>query len=351
VVPLIAPLSAAEFEQRQAAGAWIEPEALPELWNTIERIRVVMHGLIREARGTSDDARPLADELDTITQRDVRPHVQPHQASVLLLVNGKRTTVALAWRPITKGLLGPRSSRAALKRRSMPVDHRIDEASAIAEGLAQPDPELNADRGGVAWRLQLQCPECDRPCEVLRSPIGLRQWACGKCRRPAALSNRWPRSNPMTARSAADRAYRQHTEAAARLAVRLLKAPANVLMGNLGAPVQVLCPKPPGMRWDRYQRICRVLEAHRALGQMAYLRTMRADLERISPGIMGDLQLQQVAELEAYYRAVLLIEKDVTKRSSWARRGHSSNQAVREWKARQQGSPCTHKGAPARLAA
>jgi ribosomal protein L37AE/L43A len=351
VVPLIAPLSAAEFEQRQAAGAWIEPEALPELWNTIERIRVVMHGLIREARGTSDDARPLADELDTITQRDVRPHVQPHQASVLLLVNGKRTTVALAWRPITKGLLGPRSSRAALKRRSMPVDHRIDEASAIAEGLVQPDPELNADRGGVAWRLQLQCPECDRPCEVLRSPIGLRQWACGKCRRPAALSNRWPRSNPMTARSAADRAYRQHTEAAARLAVRLLKVPANVLMGNLGAPVQVLCPKPPGMRWDRYQRICRVLEAHRALGQMAYLRTMRADLERISPGIMGDLQLQQVAELEAYYRAVLLIEKDVTKRSSWARRGHSSNQAVREWKARQQGSPCAHKGAPARLAA
>lgn len=350
-MPLIAPLSAAEFEQRQAAGAWIEPEALPELWSTIARIRVVMHGLIREARGTRSDARPLADELDTITHRDVRPHVQLHQGSVLLLVNGKRTTVALAWRPITKGLLGPRSSRAALKRRGLTADARIDEAAAISEGLEQPDPELNADRGGIAWRMQLRCPECDRPCEVLRSPIGLRQWACWKCRRPAALSNRWARSNPMTARSAADRDYRKHTEAAARLAVRLLKAKAHTLMGNLGAPVQVLCPKPPAMRWDRYQRICRVLEAHRALGQMAYLRTMRADLERISPGIMGDLHLQQVAELEAYYRAVLLIEKDVTKRSSWARRGRSSVHVVREWKAQQQGSPCAHKGDTARLAA
>jgi hypothetical protein len=154
---------------------------------------------------------------------------------------------------------------------------------AEAAGLVEPPPERNADRVGSAWRLGLVCPQCSRPrCQLLRSMPGENRWRCHKCHQAPTASSLRPNHSGNTQRGQDQRLYLKHAEAAATLAVRLLRA--KVVRGGFQAPAR-LTYENPGLDNKRFTAICRLIDAHRAIADVAWMRVSLHEICSLVPDL------------------------------------------------------------------
>lgn len=321
------PLSPEEWNRRIESG-WFEKQSQTiAIWTTMKQIRVAMRSLDIKIQNGLPSRKLMADEMDEIRPLDIRADVEIHQQAISLMVNGQPLWLELSWHEQTTGLFGPVSSREALARRSLSMDEMGEVHLAEALGEKPIPPERNADRGGSAWRLGLVCPKCRRPrCTVLRSAPGENDWSCVKCFNPGRLSSRWPHHSGDTARGRNERLYRQHSEAAARLAVRHLKAK-NIRGGGMQAPAHLLY-QPNGMSNKRFMAICKLIDAHRVIADCAYMQQTIAVVDAILPGCMGESAESWAKDMKtaiAHARLDLDNYKWVLKQSNHWRRGKPSD--------------------------
>lgn len=283
----VMPLTVEQWNQREAAGWNQTPEQI-HLWTTFTQIRVALRDLSISAHGGQFDRQLMADEMDTIRAADFRASVETHQSHAHLMVNGRPLWVRLSWKPISGGMFGPLSSREALSRRTTSREEKALEQALADEGLADPPPpERNADRRGGGWVMGLVCPKCELPNRrLLRSEPGAFDWGCAKCKPANSLSSRWPHFSGNSGAGTDERLFRKHSEAAARLAVRLLQAK-HVRGGGMQAPAHLIYEKPGCMRWERFMAICRVIDAHRMIADTAYMRGTVRRVNAIAPGCLG----------------------------------------------------------------
>ena len=321
----VQPLSIEEWNRKAENGWQATANDEVSIWTVMTQIRVALRDIDIKISHGVPSRKLMADEMDAIRLVDIRKHVETRQSAVRLSVNGKPLWLRLHWLEQTTGLFGSASGREASKRQllSMNEMHEVQLAEALGE---RPIPkERMADRGGSCWHMYLTCPRCDRRCKVIYSIPGKNDWQCPKCCKPTSLSTRWPHHGGASPNGPDERLFRKHSEAAARFAVKLLRA-TKVNQTGLQQPARALYEN-PGLSNKRYTACCLFIDAHRVIAETAYMRISLRKVDAIAPGCLGSLKGEWVKDMElAIAKARLDLQRYrwVLRHANSLRRGRTS---------------------------
>ena len=251
--------------------------------------------------------RPIAEQMLTITLRDVRPLVEPKQESVALPEMGQ--PLSLSWQYRRGGCFGPQSSAAMNQRQQIPREQRDRSASDLDRGAT----------GG--WHLLLICPVCSKHrkklfahswAEKLRPDFRL--WACGPCHRVTYESCNRPGSKRGPKPDSYD--FRKHEEAALKIKRDFMKL--NPEDEGLPANLLVLKPSPDNkMHWERWEALCQLVSAHETLALGSFANRVSA----LSGKAVQALSMINFNSQLDQAQKILLQNSWATRQSSWHRQG------------------------------
>ena len=296
-------------------------DSTPSLLETLELLQVRLD----KVSGARPDRRPRTTELDRLEVKQVRPLVQKGQQSVQLELGSqrKRVWLTLDWLQRWGGTFGPKSSAEANRNRNVPSMDRYLKRLDQAAGELEVDPDRKADRGQVpAWLLYLSCPKCARRCLVRYSLRNQQDYACHKCMKPC-YPNRdtSPSGSGKSPWHKRERARIQHQLQASKIRRDYLQhTPPH--RGQLGPRARTI-PKPPRMTWERYEALCRLVEAHETLAMSHQLVGLHQSLNRITGVDLRPTLSDRVDErgMTSWAHRILKFDAWALRQRSWHRRG------------------------------
>ena len=291
------------------------------IWETLELLQVRLD----KVSGARPDRRPRTTELDRLEVKQVRPLVQQGQQSVQLEVGSQRKQVwlTLDWLQRWGGTFGPKSSAEANRNRNVPSVDRYLKRLDQAAGELEVDPDRKADRGQVpAWLLYFSCSKCGRRCRVLYSLRNQHDYACPRCTKPC-YPNRdtSPSGSSKSPWHKRERARIQHQLQASRIRRDYLQQ--TKPHRGLLVPHARTIPKPPRMTWERYEALCRLVEAHETLAMSYQLQGLHQSLNRITGANLHPTISERVNERDtaSWAHRILRIDAWALRQRSWHRRG------------------------------
>lgn len=219
--------------------------------------------------------RPKLHEMERITTRHVKPLVEIKSKQVIWKRGSERLKLNLIWVERNAGTFGPGSAAYARQmrldvRRNLNLS-RLDKMGDIS------------DRGKrTAWLLFFSCPNCLRRCRVLYSLIGMNEFGCVKCNRPAYASNSWPCTGRRNARGISrmerGRLKCMQTAARARKVNGLSFVP---LVGDLAVLSESCFKKPSRMTWVRFEELALKIELCEKEALLFSLRSAACSLSKV----------------------------------------------------------------------
>lgn len=294
-----------------------DSDSSQSIWETLEALQIRLD----KVSGARPDRQPRVTEMDRLEVKQIRPLVQKGQQSVQLEVGSqrKRLWLTLQWLQRWGGTFGPRSSAEANRNRGASSLERFIKQT----GDTQQDPDRKADRGQVpAWLLYLTCPKCARRCRVLYSLRNQHDYACPRCTKPCypnrdgapsgANASPWERR---------ERKRMQHQLKAQTIRRDYLHHTA-VQKGLFTAHTRTI-PKPGRMTWERYEALCRLVEAHESLAMHYQLQGLQQNLNRIVGADLHPTMAERIDErdITRWANAVIRMDAWALRQRSWHRRG------------------------------
>ena len=291
------------------------------VWETLELLQVRLD----KVGGARPDRRPRLHEMDRLEVKQVRPLVEKGQVSVMLELGSqrKRLLLALDWLQRWGGTFGPKSSAEANRNRNVPsVARFLKQVDQNAGDLAV-DPDRKADRGQVpAWLLYFSCPKCARRCRVLYSLRGQHNYACTECMKPCYPNREGGPSGCSKSPGAKRERERIRHQLKAKAIRRDYLQHTQPHRGIL-VPHARTIPKPPRMTWERYEALCRLVEAHETLAMSYQLAGLYQSLNQLQGASAHPTMSERVEEknMTEWAHRILRIDAWALRQRSWHRRG------------------------------
>jgi hypothetical protein len=247
--------------------------------------------------------RPVAEEMESLHLRDVRPFVEVSQQAVRLKGFGRPLQLHWQWR--SGGCFGPRAAQALNQRQRIPRPERSE-------------APITLDRGSTGgWHMSFLCPACARPCRTLfRQRQQGATWSCRTCQRVTYRSSN--RTGGRRGRKPPAYAIDKHGTAAIRIRRDYLGLPpqqaADLFSLTAGNP-----EIPAGMSQERGQALQRLAMGH----EMLWLLAVHSQLDRLArrSGSPFSASGQEHMLEETIARLWLKRNAWATRQSSWKRQG------------------------------